>query len=46
MAAKQELIRNKGIELLKNSPQGLRYYELAKELIEYFPDTPEKTILE
>lgn len=44
MATKQELIRNKAVELLKDSAQGLRYYELAEELTKYFPDTPENTV--
>ena len=44
MATKQELIRNKAVELLKDNAQGLRYYELAEELIKYFPDTPENTV--
>ena len=44
MASKQELIRDKAVELLKNNPQGIRYYELAEELTKYFPDTPENTI--
>jgi len=38
------LIRNKAVELLKDSAQGLRYYELAEELTKYFPDTPENTV--
>ena len=44
MATKQELIRNKAVELLKDNAQGLRYYELAEELTKYFPDTPENTV--
>jgi len=38
------MIRNKAVELLKDSAQGLRYYELAQELTKYFPDTPENTV--
>lgn len=44
MATKQDLIRNKAVELLKNNPHGLRYYALAEELTKYFPDTPENTV--
>ncbi len=44
MATKQELIRNKAVKLLKDSAQGLRYYELAEELTKYFPNTPENTV--
>jgi len=36
MATKQELIRNKAVELLKDNPQGLRYSELMRELAKYF----------
>ena len=44
MPSKRDLIRNKAIELIKNSPKGLRYSELMTELGKYFPDTPENTI--
>ena len=44
MPSKRDLIRNKAVELIKNSPKGLRYSELMTELAKYFPDTPENTI--
>ena len=44
MTSKQDMIRDKAVELLKNNPQGLRYYGLAEELTKYFPDTPENTV--
>lgn len=44
MPSKRDLIRNKAVELIKNSPKGLRYTELMTELEKYFPDTPENTI--
>lgn len=36
MDRKQELIRNKAVELLKDNPQGLRYSELMRELAKHF----------
>jgi len=44
MPSKRDLIRNKAVELIKNSPKGLRYSELMTELGKYFPDTPENTV--
>jgi len=44
MTTKGDLIRNKAVELLKNNPQGLRYYHLVDELRGYFPGTPENTL--
>ena len=44
MTTKGDLIRNKAVELLKNNPEGLRYYPLVDELRKYFPDTPENTL--
>lgn len=38
MTTKGDLIRNKAVELLKNSPKGLRYSELMTELANHFPD--------
>jgi hypothetical protein len=35
MDRKQELIRNKAVELLKDNPQGLRYSELMRELAKH-----------
>ena len=38
MTSKTDLIRDKAVELLKNSPKGLRYSELMTELANHFPD--------
>ncbi len=44
MTTKGDFIRDKAVELLKNNPEGLRYFPLVDELKRYFPDTPEKTL--
>ncbi len=44
MPSKRELIRNKAVELIKNSPEGLRYSKLMEELSKHFPDTSENTV--
>lgn len=44
MTTKANLIRDKAVELIKSSPQGLRYSELMRELAKYFPDTTPSTI--
>ncbi len=44
MPTKTEQIRNTAIELLKNSPQGLRTTELIKAIIAKLPDAHPKTV--
>lgn len=44
MTSKGKLIRDKAVELIKNSPRGLRYSELQHKLQECFPNTSPNTI--
>ena len=44
MTTKRELIETKAIELLKNTPQGLRTSQLIKAIQDSLPDVHPKTI--
>lgn len=44
MATRKEKIRQKAVEILKSSPDGLRYSELAKKISEFYNEIPIKTI--
>jgi hypothetical protein len=39
-----EQIRNLAVELIKETPQGIRYTELRNKILQRFPDTPSNTI--
>lgn len=43
-STKEELIRNKAVELIKNNPKGLRHAELQRELQNCFPGIKPTTI--
>lgn len=44
MPTKKEQITSKAIEILRNTPQGVRYSELVNQINESFPDIPNNTI--
>jgi hypothetical protein len=44
MATRREKIISKAMEILKSSPEGIRYSALAKKIHEEFPEIPIKTI--
>jgi len=44
MATKKEQITSKAIELIKLTPEGIRYSELVAKIQREFPDTPINTI--
>jgi len=44
MTTKHEMIEAKAIEILKNTPQGLRTSQLIKAIHDYLPDIHPKTI--
>ena len=44
MTTQGDLLRNKAVELIKNTPQGVRYSELQRELHSVFPNIPLKSI--